>query len=166
MIQKNDTLTLHCDRLGSELEGVCNHDGMAVFVPGTARGDLCRIRLVKVLKNYAFGKIEEIVEPSPYRIAPDCPVFGKCGGCDFRHLTYEEELWLKARRVHDAMTRIGGFDLPVPEITPSPRTACYRNKGQFPVGNSEKGTVYGFFRSRSHQLIPLSDCKLQSAFII
>ena len=162
-LKKNDTATITIHGYTAEGMGVGRtEDGMAVFVPGAAREDVLRVRLVKVLKNYAFGRIEEIVTPSPHRIPADCPAFGKCGGCDFRHLTYEEELWLKARRVHDAMTRIGGFDLPVPEITPSPEVTGYRNKAQFPVGMGENGVVYGFFRSRSHQLIPLEGCALQS----
>jgi len=163
-MKKNDTCILTIHGYTAEGMGVGRTDqGMAVFVPGAARGDKLEVLLVKVLKNYAFGKILQILEPSPHRIEADCPHFGKCGGCDFRHLTYEEELWLKARRVHDAMTRIGGFDLPVPEICGSPEVLRYRNKGQFPVGKNDTGTVYGFFRSRSHQLIPLSDCWLQSA---
>ena len=162
-MKKNDRCVITVHGYTAEGMGVGRtDDGMAVFVPGAARGDKLEVLLVKVLKHYAFGKIQTILEPSPYRVEADCPHFGKCGGCDFRHLSYEEELWLKARRVHDAMTRIGGFDLPVPHITGSPDIDRYRNKGQFPVGMGQKGTVYGFFRSRSHQLIPLSDCKLQS----
>ena len=163
-MKKNDLCTITVHGYTAEGMGVGRtDDGMAVFVPGAARGDKLEVLLVKVLKHYAFGKIQTVLEPSPHRVEADCPHFGRCGGCDFRHLTYEEELWLKARRVHDAMTRIGGFDLPVPPITGSPDIDRYRNKGQFPVGKGETGTVYGFFRSRSHQLIPLSDCKLQSA---
>ena len=162
-LKKNDTCVITIHGYTAEGMGVGRaDDGMAVFVPGAARGDRLEVLLVKVLKNYAFGKIQKILEPSPYRIQADCPHFGKCGGCDFRHLTYEEELWLKARRVHDAMERIGGFDLPIPAITGSPEVLRYRNKGQFPVGRDENGVAFGFYRSRSHQLIPLTDCRLQS----
>ena len=162
-MKKNDLCTVTIQGYTAEGMGVGRtEEGMAVFVPGAARGDKLEVLLVKVLKNYAFGKIQTILEPSPHRVEADCPHFGRCGGCDFRHLSYEEELWLKAHRVHDAMTRIGGFDLPVPEITGSPEVLRYRNKGQFPVGRDETGVAFGFYRSRSHQLIPLTDCKLQS----
>ncbi len=162
-MKKNDICTITIHGYTAEGMGVGRTDaGMAVFVPGAARGDKLEVLLVKVLKHYAFGKIRTVLEPSPHRVEADCPHFGKCGGCDFRHLSYEEELWLKAHRVHDAMTRIGGFDLPVPEITGSPEVLRYRNKGQFPVGRDESGVAFGFYRSRSHQLIPLTDCKLQS----
>ena len=98
-MKKNDRCILTIHGYTAEGMGVGRTEGgMAVFVPQAARGDKLRVVLVKVLKNYAFGKIEEILEPSPYRVEVDCPAFGKCGGCDFRHLSYEEELWLKARR--------------------------------------------------------------------
>ena len=162
-LQKNQVCTVTIQGYTAEGFGVGRTDeGLAVFVPGAARGDRLEVLAVKVLKHYAFGKIVNILEPSPYRVAPDCPHFGKCGGCDFRHLTYEEELWLKSQRVRDALARIGGFDLPAPEIVPSPRVAAYRNKAQFPVGSGPRGTVFGFYRSRSHQLIPLEHCRLQS----
>lgn len=162
-LQKNQTVTVTVDGYTAEGFGVGRmENGMAVFIPQTARGDKAEVLLVKVNKRFAYGKLKRIVEPSPYRIEPDCPVFSKCGGCDFRHLTYEEELWLKARRVHDAMTRIGGFDLPVPEIVGSPAVEGYRNKAQFPVGTEAGKPVFGFYRSRSHQIIPLKSCALQS----
>ena len=81
MIQKNDTLTLHCDRLGSELEGVCNHDGMAVFVPGVLPGEDAETLIVKTQPRYAFGKLLKVHTPSPDRAEPLCPVYDKCGGC-------------------------------------------------------------------------------------
>ncbi len=162
-MKKNDTLRITIHGYTAEGMGVGRtQEGMAVFVPFAARGDVLEVLLVKVLKHYAFGRIVSILEPSPHRIVPDCPHFGKCGGCDFRHLTYEEELWLKAHRVQDAMNRLGGFDLPLPDITGSPDTLRYRNKGQFPVGTANGSAVYGFYRQRSHQLIPLTDCLLQS----
>ena len=158
---KNQVYTASIEGYTAQGAGVARIDGMAVFIPGTARGDLCRIRLVKVLKNYAFGRVEELLTPSPHRIPVDCAAFPKCGGCTFRHLTYEEELWQKQRRVWDAMRRIGGFDLPEPAITGSPSVECYRNKAQFPVAQADGKTVWGFFRSRSHDLIPLQTCAIQ-----
>ena len=162
-LMKNQVHTATIEGYTAQGAGVTHIDGMAVFVPGTARGDLCRIRLVKVLKNYAFGRLEEVLQPSPHRIPADCPAFPKCGGCDFRHITYEEELWQKQRRVWDAMRRIGGFDLPEPGITGSPRQDGYRNKAQFPVAAIDGKLSWGFYRSRSHDLIPLDGCAIQDA---
>ncbi len=160
-LMKNQLHTAVIEGYTAQGAGVTHIDGMAVFVPGTARGDLCRIRLVKVLKNYGFGRLEEVLSPSVHRIPADCPAFPKCGGCDFRHITYEEELWQKQRRVWDAMKRIGGFDLPEPDITGSPEQSGYRNKAQFPVGMIDGKLTWGFYRSRSHDLIPLETCDIQ-----
>ena len=161
---KNQTVRLRIQGYTAEGWGVGRTtEGIAVFVPFAARGDELEVLLVRVKKQYAFGKILRIVQPSPARITPDCPAFGKCGGCDFRHLTYQEELSLKAQRVQDAMNRIGGFALSLPEIVPSPEIERYRNKAQFPASAEGEAVVFGFYRSRSHQLIPLKDCKLQSA---
>lgn len=161
---KNQRARVVIDGYTAEGLGVGRLDnGMAVFVPGTARGDVLTIRLVQVRKHFAYGRIEEILTPSSARIPVDCPQFPRCGGCDFRHLTYEEELDLKARRVQDALVRLGGIDAPLPEIVPSPRVLRYRNKCQLPVGRDERGhTAAGFYRARSHQLVPAEDCLLQS----
>lgn len=160
MIEKNSIFEADIAGYTAEGFGVCRINGMAVFVPGAIFGERCRIKIVKVLKTYAFGRLEEILISSPHRTESDCPNFPVCGGCDFRHMDYEEELHLKAQRVHDALCRIGGFNLPLPEIVPAQEINGYRNKAQFPLGKEAGHTVFGFFRSRSHQLVPLTRCAL------
>ena len=113
--------------------------------------------LLKVLKNAAFGKAVKVYEPSPHRVEPDCSYYGKCGGCDFRHMDREEELYAKKTRVQDALRRIGGSDVQVEEILAGERLH-YRNKSQFPI--AADGTV-GFYKARSHQVIPVENCLLQ-----
>ena len=108
MMRKNDMETIEITGYTAEGNGVGRAGGMAVFVPGAAAGDTLRVRIVKVLKNYAFGKIEEILAPSRDRTEPGCPRYSRCGGCSFRHITYEAELEAKRRRVEDAVRRIGG----------------------------------------------------------
>ncbi|MBR5391056.1 MAG: 23S rRNA (uracil(1939)-C(5))-methyltransferase RlmD [Clostridia bacterium] len=163
MAEKNQILTLTIQGYTAEGLGVGRtEDGMAVFVPGAARGDRLEVLLVKVKKTYAFGKLLRVLEPSPNRIEPDCPVFAKCGGCDFRHLAYEEELRLKAERVRDAMRRIGGFDVSLPGIVPSPAVEGYRNKAVFPLGEADRRIVFGLYRSRSHALVPVTSCAIQT----
>ena len=126
-LQKNDCCVLTLENYTAEGYGVGRTaEGLTVFVPGGARGDRAEVQLLKVRRTYAFGRILRLLEPAPCRIAPDCPVFARCGGCDFRHITYEEELWLKARRVEDALQRIGGFVMELPEIVPSPLPDGYR----------------------------------------
>lgn len=160
MIEKNMIFEAVIDGYTAEGAGVCRADGMAVFVPGAISGERCRVRIVKALKNYAFGRLEEVLVPSPHRITPDCPHFPLCGGCNFRHMDYEEELRQKAERVRDALQRIGGFEIDTPEVVPSPETCGYRNKAQFPLGTVDGHAVFGFYGSRSHRLIPLKDCAL------
>ena len=107
-LQKNDCCVLTLENYTAEGYGVGRTaEGLTVFVPGGARGDRAEVQLLKVRRTYAFGRILRLLEPASCRITPDCPVFARCGGCDFRHITYEEELWLKARRVEDALQRIG-----------------------------------------------------------
>ena len=115
-MQKNDEITLRITGMTAEGAGVGRAEGMAVFVPFAAPEDLLRAHVVKVQKTYAFAKIEEILEPSDDRVEPDCPVFGRCGGCVYRHLTYEAELKVKRQRVQDALTRIGGISMEVPPV--------------------------------------------------
>ncbi len=163
-LQKNQTAVLTVDGYTAEGLGVGRtEEGEAVFLPGAIAGEEVEARIVKAKKTYAYGRLERIVRPSPRRVEPDCPYFPKCGGCDFRHMTYEEELRLKARRVQDAFVRIGGFAVGQPEIVPSPVVERYRNKAVFPVGEDEGRPVFGLYRSRSHQLVPIETCRIQSA---
>ena len=107
-MKKNDVLSLRADSLGAEMEGVCRAEGMAVFVPGLLPGEEAPVRIVKVEKRYAFGKLESLpVNPSSDRVAPDCPVFPQCGGCTARHMTYTASLEAKRRHVQDCFEHIG-----------------------------------------------------------
>ena len=162
-LQKNQILTLRIERLSSDGSGVAHSaDGEAVFVPGTAPGDEARVRIVKDCGRYAFGILDELLTPSPDRISVDCPVAGPCGGCSLRHLDYAAELRAKQESVLDAFRRIGGLEVPVLDILPSPEVDRYRNKVQFPVGVDKNGApCIGFYAGRTHRIVPCPDCKLQ-----
>lgn len=144
--------------------GFAKVDGRAVFVPRTAVGDQCDVRIVKVTKSVAFGRMEKLIVPGAARITPACPVADKCGGCCYQHITYEEELRAKEKKVRDALTRIGGQDGAVlAGITGAPATAHYRNKAQYPVGRDADGNIVtGFYRPRSHDIVPTEHCLIQS----
>ena len=157
MLEKNKIYRARIEGYTSEGLGVARIDGQAVFVHRALRGEDCDVLLLKVLKNAAFGKVGKVHEPSPHRVEPDCPYYGKCGGCDFRHMDREEELYAKKTRVQDALRRIGGSDVQVEEILAGERLH-YRNKSQFPI--AADGTV-GFYKARSHQVIPVENCLLQ-----
>ena len=164
MLQKNDCITLEITDINNEAFGIGRCDGVAVFVPSAAIGDLLKVRIVKVLANYCFGKTEEILRPSPDRIEVDCPVYAQCGGCSLRHISYESECQLKNNWVYQNLRRIGGVEpLKVPLI-PSPAQEGYRNKAQYPVEQQGDEIRMGFYAKRSHRVIPHTACKLQPAF--
>ena len=156
-LEKNNIYTARIEGYSSEGLGIARIDGQVVFVHGAVRGELCRILVMKVLKNAAFGKVTELLEPSPERREPDCPYYGRCGGCDFRHLSYREELWAKRQRVQDALTRLGGSDVEVEEILGAADPLYYRNKSQYPVS---AGKV-GFYRARTHDVVDIERCLIQ-----
>ena len=162
-LQKNQILTLRIERLSSDGSGVAHSpDGETVFVPGAAPGDEADVRIVKDCKRYAFGILDHLRTPSPDRIPVDCAVAGPCGGCSLRHLDYTAELRAKQENVTDTFRRIGGLDVPVLDICPSPEVDRYRNKVQFPVGLDKNGNpCIGFYAGRTHRIVPCPDCKLQ-----
>lgn len=160
-IKKNDVFTVCITALSSDGNGVGRHGGAVVFVPFTAVGDEVRVRAVKIAKSVIYAKTEEIVTQSPNRNADDCPVFTKCGGCDFRHISYEAEITAKDGFIRDAFTRIGGLTPKFLPIIGSDSIERYRNKAQFPLGKNVGGdAVYGFYAPRSHRIVPINDCKL------
>ena len=159
--QKNQIFDLTIDNYSSEGDGIARLDGMAVFVKGALRGERCRVKLLKVGKTAAWGRVEQVVTPSLARIKPDCPHFPKCGGCALRHMSYAEELEFKRQRVEDALRRIGGLDLSVDVIHGAEAPECYRNKAQFPVSDRSGKLSIGFFRARSHDVIDVERCLLQ-----
>ena len=169
-LAKNQLITLKITAVTSEGSGIGRYvdddypDGFVVFVPQTAIGDEILCKILKTDKKYAFGKLEKIIFPSPDRIesaANDCPVFGKCGGCCWRHVTYEAELRYKQQVVADAMQRIGGLSITPEPIVGSHAIARYRNKAQYPVAAVNNEPTVGFYAPRSHRIIAHNDCLLQ-----
>ena len=166
-IRKNQTVDMTITGMTAEGQGVGHiiengEKGMAVFVPFTAVGDRIVCRIVKVEKRFAYGIVDELIFPSPDR-ADDvgCTVFGKCGGCVYRHLQYDAELRSKEQRVKDAFARIGGLSPAFRPIVGSPADSGYRNKAQYPVSGTSKAPVIGFFAQRSHRVIEQRACALQ-----
>ena len=158
--KKNQCYTLPIEGYSSEGDGIARLNGMTVFVKGAIHGETCRVKLLKVGRTAAWGKVEEILAPSPARILPDCPHFPQCGGCALRHMSYDEELCFKRQRVDDALHRIGGLNISVSHIHGAVCPNRYRNKAQFPVSD-KNGLSIGFFRSRSHDVLDVQDCLLQ-----
>lgn len=167
-LAKNDIITLEITALTNEGSGVGHYKedssdgrGMAVFVPMTAVGDVISCRVVKVLRSYAYGRVEGILTASPDRAEDGCPVYAKCGGCCFRHISYEAELRAKQGFVQDAFMRLGGLSPEFLPIQGSESPEGYRNKLQMPVSKQDGRTVCGFYSERSHRVVPVEKCALQ-----
>ncbi|MDR3278035.1 MAG: 23S rRNA (uracil(1939)-C(5))-methyltransferase RlmD [Oscillospiraceae bacterium] len=161
-LTKNEIHTVAVEGYSSAGEGVARVGGRAVFIKGALRDEVCEIKILKADKTAVFARAEQILTPSPHRTAPACPHYGKCGGCDFLHTDYAEELFYKRQRVSDALRRIGGLDAAVDEIVPAPELAGYRNKVIFEVARADGKTVTGFYRPRSHDIIPVESCMIQA----
>ena len=159
MMKKNECLLLTAERLGADLEGVCIHDGMPVFVPGMLPGETASVRIVKAEKRYAFGRMESAPDPaSADRRAVDCPAYPRCGGCSGRHMNYETTLAAKRQQVEDCFRRIAGIETDVPPVLGMDTPFGYRNKTSLPAGNAGSEPVLGFYAPRSHAVIPAAAC--------
>ena len=158
MLIKNQVYKAEVVDYTAEGLGVAKIEGCAVFVPNAIAGERCRIRIEKVGKTWASGKIVEILEKSPHRINRACPVAKLCGGCDFWHMDYEEETRLKAERVRACLNRIGGEDLEEIPILSAPTCRSYRNKAQYPVSQKKNRAFAGFFKAGTHQVVENERC--------
>ena len=142
-LEKNQVISLEITGLTNEGNGA-GHFGpnrFAVFVPDTAPGDRAQVRLVKVLKSYAYGRLEKLNRPSRDRMEPDCPVSRVCGGCSLRHISYEAECRAKNGWIEDSLRRLAGIQPNLEPFQPSPSLDHYRNKAQYPVGQDEEGSI-------------------------
>ena len=163
MLLKNQVYEAVITDYTAEGLGVAKVEGCAVFVPNAIAGERCKLRIEKVGKTWAAGKITELLERSPHRINRVCPVAKLCGGCDFHHMDYEEETRLKAERVRQALNRIGGENLQELPILAAPETVCYRNKAQYPVASKNGRAYAGFFKAGTHQVVENDRCGILPA---
>ena len=165
MFEKNEILELQIEAIGSEGEGIAHVNGYTLFIKDTVPGDRIEAKVVKTGKNFGYARCERIIEPSPDRIEPVCPISKRCGGCQFQHLSYEAELRFKQEKVFNCIKRIGGFkdeDIPMLPIMGCEEIMHYRKKAQFPVGADKNGeTVTGFYAERSHEIVDTTKCYIQ-----
>ena len=159
-MKKNDIVHLRIESLCSDGTGVGRAEGLVVFTPLTCAGDEIEAHILKVKKSYAFAKVHRIITPSPDRVEADCAVYRQCGGCVFRHMTYEAELREKQKMADDALERIGGLDLKTEGIL-SLSPMRYRNKAQYPIREENGEWKAGFFAKRSHRVVACKDCLLE-----
>ena len=163
MYSKNDVITIKIEDQGTTGEGIGKIDGYTIFVKDTVIGDQVEVKIMKAKKNYAFARLLKIIEPSPFRIEPKCPVARQCGGCQLQAMSYEQQLRFKEDKVYNNLKRIGGvtdFEMK-PIIGMEDEPFCYRNKSQFPVGvDRERNIITGFYAGRTHSIINVDECLL------
>lgn len=163
MLGKNQVLPLTCERLGAELEGICRHDGQTVFVTGALPGEVISAKVVQIRPQFAFARVMDVLRASPDRREPFCPVYTQCGGCSGQHMAYAATLVAKRQQVVDCLTRIGGLPMTEADVPPVlgalEPTHC-RNKTSLPVGGTAKAPVVGFYKRRSHDIVPIAGCPI------
>lgn len=161
-VEKNKTYKVKITAMSSDGNGIAKIDGYTIFVPYSVPGDELEVLIVKVNSSHSFAKIQSIIVSSPNRTTPKCEAFFKCGGCNMQHLKYSCQLQIKEQFVNDAIGRIGGFkDFKLNGILGAEQPFSYRNKMVFPFGKDKNNeTVYGFYRAKSHDIVPLTSCSL------
>lgn len=161
-VQKNDYIEVQFEDLTHDGAGVAKVDGYPLFVKNALPGERAKIKVIKANKGYGFGRLEEILEKSPYRVDAPCPIYKECGGCQLQHLSYEGQLLAKEKQVRDVLTRIGKLEnVKVHPVLGMSEPWRYRNKAQVPVGEREGGLIAGFYQQRSHEIIDMEACMIQ-----
>ncbi|MBQ7863382.1 MAG: 23S rRNA (uracil(1939)-C(5))-methyltransferase RlmD, partial [Lachnospiraceae bacterium] len=164
---KNQIVTITIEDIGNDGEGIGKYEGYTLFVKGALPGDVAKVKVLKAKKTYGYAKVEELLAPSPDRVTPNCPVAGRCGGCQLQHLSYERQLIFKADKVKNCLLRIGGIEEERLKAITEPIIGMeepyyYRNKAQYPVGMNKEGKpVMGFYAGHSHNIIDCTDCAIQ-----
>ena len=162
-LQKNQEYIVDIIDNGFEGEGIAKIDGFTIFIPGAIKGEKVRILIVKVLSSHAFGKLLEILDASKYRQEADCSTYKRCGGCNLRHIKYEETLKMKQNAVQNLVNKTLKNKLQVQETIGMDNPYHYRNKAQYPVGMDKNGEpVIGVFANRTHEVIPIENCLIQN----
>lgn len=164
-MKKNEIYEGIVSGYGTEGEGIISLNGTTAFVPFCLIGEKLSFKVLKTDGKIAYGKAEKIIDASEKRVAPPCPVFGKCGGCALQHTKYEEQLEFKRQTVLTALKKIGGIDFPVSKTVPCDSEYRYRNKLALPIGVADGQTVCGFYGARSHRIVPVKDCLIQSDWV-
>ena len=161
-IKKNAYFDIDIIDIGINGEGIGKIDNFTIFVDGALPNETVNIKIIKVKKNYGYGKLIKIIKPSPYRINPLCENFGKCGGCNLLHLSYDEQLNIKSKFIQTNLKKIAKIEnIKVPKAIGMDNPFNYRNKASFPINFTDKVNI-GFYRPRSHNIINIDNCLIQN----
>ena len=162
-VTKNDRITVYIEDLTHDGNGVAKVDGYPLFIHGALPQETVEVHVLKILKNYGFAKVLTIIQPSPDRVEAPCEYFKQCGGCQLQHLSYEGQLKWKQSMVENVMKRLGKIDAPVLPVKGMDNPWAYRNKAQIPFAQSEAGPIAGFYKTKSHQIVNMDHCLIQTA---
>ena len=163
MVEKNKEYVVNIIDNGYEGEGIAKIDDFTIFIPNAIKGEKVKVLIVKVLSSYAFGKIIEIIEKSEHRKEADCTTYKRCGGCNLRHIDYNETLKIKQNNVQALINKTLETKIEAEKIIGMENPYHYRNKAQYPIGlNKENKPVIGVFANRTHEIIPMEKCLIQS----
>ena len=162
-VKKNDVVELLIEDINNLGAGVSHlEDGRVAFVRGAVTGDKIKAKIIKVNTNFVVARLEEIIEPSVYRDTECfCDASESCGGCVYRHITYDHEKDIKKSYVKHAFIKAGLPDVVINGVHSTNRTTAYRNKAQYPFAMTKNGIVAGFYASKTHNVVPAFDCALQ-----
>ena len=162
-VEKNNEKIVDILDNGFEGEGIAKIEGFTIFIPNAIKGEKVKILIVKVLSSHAFGKILEIIKVSEARKESDCTTYKRCGGCNLRHIKYEETLKMKRNSVQSLVNKTLKTKIKVKETLGMEKPYYYRNKAQYPVGIDKNGKpVIGVFAKRTHEIIPIDKCFIQN----
>ncbi|MBC1727550.1 23S rRNA (uracil(1939)-C(5))-methyltransferase RlmD [Listeria seeligeri] len=162
LLKKNQSVEITIEDLTHDGNGVGKIDGYPLFIPNTLPGEKVTAKIIKLNKNYGFARMENLEVVSAERVEPPCEVYYKCGGCSLQHLSYVGQLAFKRNQVEETMKRIGKLNVEVKETLGMENPWRYRNKSQVPVGFVNGKLTAGFYQKRSHEIIDMSTCLIQS----
>ncbi|MEL5865697.1 23S rRNA (uracil(1939)-C(5))-methyltransferase RlmD [Clostridium cochlearium] len=160
-VKKNNIYRVSITGMGTKGEGIGKIDNFTIFIPGAILGEEVEVNIIKVNKNYAVGKLLNIIIASEERVKPICDIYTRCGGCQLQHMSYKEQLNFKRQKVKDALLRLGGIDVEVEPVLGIKNPYRYRNKVQLPIGKENEKVSIGFYAPRSHNIIDLKTCLIQ-----
>jgi len=143
-------------------EGIGRINNFTVFVPGAISGEKVKVKIIEVKKNFARGRLEEVISSSPHRIKPLCPVYHLCGGCQLQHIAYEKQLEMEQGIIENALDRIGNQNIKALPAIGMKDPWRYRNKGYFQVNREKERVQLGFYKAGSYDFVPAGGCVLFS----
>lgn len=162
-VKKNEEYVVEILDNGFGGEGIAKIEGFTIFIPNAIKGEKCEILIVKVLTSHAYGKLLKIIQSSPERVEVDCSTYKRCGGCDLRHMTYDNTLELKKNAVQSLVNKSLKQKVEAQKTIGMENPFYYRNKAQYPLGlDKDENPAFGIFAQRTHTIIPIDKCFIQT----